>query len=51
MPQVQFLADCADPSFVAEQDDLRLGPELRPTGDGIPLDDGEVAFKRLGAGE
>ena len=37
--------------FRAKEDDLRARLQLRPTGDGVALDDADVAAKRLGRSE
>jgi hypothetical protein len=51
MAQPQLGTDFGDTLFVAKKDDFRTGAQKCPTGNGIPLDDGEVTPKGFAGGE
>jgi hypothetical protein len=51
MAQPQLGTDFGDTLFVAKKDDFRTGAQKRPTGNGIPLDDGEVTPKGFASRE
>jgi hypothetical protein len=51
MAQPQLGTDFGDTLFITKEDDFRTGAQKRPTGNGIPLDNGEMTLKGFASRE